>query len=200
VKRVAILISGSGSNMIKLCESMVGKHPARPVIVISSFSGSEGLTYATNIGLKAVVVEFGLFPKDNFGFEAAITEELTLASPDIICLAGFMHILSRSFLKKFANKIINIHPSLLPKYKGLNTHKRAISAGDFEAGCTVHKVTEELDGGPILGQGKVLIDKNETPESLAAKVLKLEHTLYPLVLKKFAAAAIDQTEIILSNS
>lgn len=198
MKRVAILISGTGSNMIKLCESMVGKHPARPVLVISSFSGSGGLTYTRNIGLKTVVVESSLFLGNRFNFEAALTEELTIAKPDIICLAGFMHILSRSFLEKFANKVINIHPSLLPKYKGLNTHKRAISAGDSESGCTVHEVTEELDDGLILGQGKVLIDRNETPDSLAAKVLRLEHILYPLVLKRFVVN--DRTKIILSNS
>jgi len=119
-------------------------------------------------------------------FEADLTATLEAADPDIICLAGFMRILTADFVSRWQGQMLNIHPSLLPKYRGLNTHARAIEAGDTEAGCTVHLVTPELDDGPILGQARVPVLPQDTPEDLAARVLVQEHRLYPLVLRRFA--------------
>jgi phosphoribosylglycinamide formyltransferase-1 len=114
-------------------------------------------------------------------------------APDVICLAGFMRILTPHFIDHYAGQMLNIHPSLLPKYRGLNTHKRALEAGDREAGCTVHEVTADLDGGPILGQARVPVDPVDTPETLAARVLIQEHLLYPAVLRRFVAG--DKTPV-----
>lgn len=187
MKRTAILISGSGSNMVALAESMTGDHPARPVLVLSNVPGAGGLAKAEAMGIATAVVDHRPFGKDREAFEAALIETLDAAEPDIICLAGFMRILTPSFISHYAGRMLNIHPSLLPKYKGLNTHARAIEAGDDAAGCTVHEVTAELDGGPILGQARVPILPGDTPEALAARVLPLEHRLYPAVLARFAA-------------
>ncbi|MEO1027350.1 MAG: phosphoribosylglycinamide formyltransferase, partial [Pseudomonadota bacterium] len=118
-------------------------------------------------------------------FDAALTDRLRTAAPDVICLAGFMRILTPVFTQTWSGKLLNIHPSLLPKYKGLNTHARALEAGDTEAGCTVHQVTADLDGGPILGQARVPILPDDTPDTLAARVLVQEHLLYPRVLRRF---------------
>lgn len=187
MKRTAILISGSGSNMVALAESMTGDHPARPVLVLSNLPGAGGLAKAEAMGIATAVVDHRPFGKDREAFEAALIETLDAAEPDIICLAGFMRILTPTFITHYAGRMLNIHPSLLPKYKGLNTHARAIKAGDDAAGCTVHEVTAELDGGPILGQARVPILPGDTPETLAARVLPLEHRLYPAVLARFAA-------------
>ena len=187
MKRTAILISGSGSNMVALAESMTGDHPARPMLVLSNLPGAGGLAKAEAMGIATAVVDHRPFGKNRETFEAALIETLDAAEPDIICLAGFMRILTPSFISHYAGRMLNIHPSLLPKYKGLNTHARAIEAGDDAAGCTVHEVTAELDGGPILGQARVPILPGDTPETLAARVLPLEHRLYPAVLARFAA-------------
>lgn len=187
MKRTAILISGSGSNMVALAESMTGDHPARPMLVLSNLPGAGGLAKAEAMGIATAVVDHRPFGKDREAFEVALIETLDAAEPDIICLAGFMRILTPSFISHYAGRMLNIHPSLLPKYKGLNTHARAIEAGDDAAGCTVHEVTAELDGGPILGQARVPILPGDTPETLAARVLPLEHRLYPAVLARFAA-------------
>jgi len=185
-KRVAILISGGGSNMVALVESMTGDHPARPVLVLSNDPQAGGLDKARALGVPTAAVDHKPFGKDREGFEAALNAELEKADPDIICLAGFMRILTPGFIQKWQGRMLNIHPSLLPKYKGLNTHARAIEAGDAEAGCSVHEVTAELDGGPILGQARVPIEPGDTPESLAARILPMEHQLYPAVLRRFA--------------
>ena len=126
-------------------------------------------------------------PKNRANFEAALHTELSRAKPDIICLAGFMRILSPEFVRNWAGKILNIHPSILPLFPGLHTHERALAAGMAEHGCTVHLVDETLDGGPILGQSTMDIDPDDTPETLAARLLKREHMLYPQVLREFAA-------------
>lgn len=186
-KRTAILISGGGSNMVTLVQSMTGDHPARPVLVLANVPGAAGLARAQALGLATSVVDHKAFAGDRNAFEAALDKELARATPDIICLAGFMRVLSAGFVARWAGRILNIHPSLLPKYRGLDTHARAIAAGDAEAGCTVHEVTAELDGGPILGQARVPIVPGDTAESLAARVLRLEHRLYPAVLRRFAA-------------
>lgn len=185
-KRVAILISGGGSNMVTLCASMTGDHPARPVLVLSNNPDAQGLAKAAAMGIDTAVVDHRPFGADRAAFETALSAELDRAAPDIICLAGFMRILTESFTNRYTGRILNIHPSLLPKYKGLETHARALEAGDAQAGCSVHVVTSQLDGGPVLGQARADIEPGETPQTLAAKVLKLEHRLYPEVLRRFA--------------
>jgi len=182
VKRVAILISGGGSNMVSLLASMTGDHPARPVLVVSNRADAGGLEKAQAAGVETAVVDHTTFGRDRAAFEAALAATLDKARPDLICLAGFMRILSPEFVSRYAGQILNIHPSLLPKYPGLDTHARALAAGDIHAGCTVHEVTAELDAGPILGQARVAIKPGDTPQALAARVLRAEHELYPAVL------------------
>lgn len=187
MKRVAILISGGGSNMMALCRSMSEGHPARAVLVASNDPAAGGLDRARAMGIPTVAVDHRRFGADRAAFEAALLSPILEARPDILCLAGFMRILSPGFVERFAGRMLNIHPSLLPKYPGLDTHQRALAAGDAEAGCTVHEVTADLDAGPILGQARVPILPGDTPETLAARVLVQEHRLYPAVLRRFAA-------------
>lgn len=185
-KRVAILISGSGSNMVALAKSMQGDHPARPCLVLSNRPDAGGLAKAEAMGISTAVVDHHPYGRDRAAFEAALREALDATRPDLIALAGFMRILSAEFVRPYAGRILNIHPSLLPKYRGLDTHARAIAAGDAEAGCTVHEVTPELDDGPILGQARVPVLPDDTPQTLAARILPMEHKLYPLVLRRVA--------------
>ncbi|KRW94628.1 phosphoribosylglycinamide formyltransferase [Paracoccus sp. MKU1] len=196
MKRVAILISGGGSNMVKLVESMTGAHPARPVIVGSNDPQAAGLARAAALGVPSFAIDHRSYRGDRAAFEAALLEPLLAAKPDILCLAGFMRILTPDFVQRFQGRMLNIHPSLLPKYPGLHTHQRAIEAGDAEAGASVHLVTPELDAGPILGQARVPILPGDTAETLAARVLVQEHRLYPAVLRRFAQG--DQTPITLT--
>ncbi|MBN2759074.1 MAG: phosphoribosylglycinamide formyltransferase [Rhodobacteraceae bacterium] len=184
--RVAILISGSGSNMVALAQSMTGDHPARPCLVLSNDPNAGGLAKAQAMGIPTAAVDHRPFKGDRAAFEAALLEPLLAAQPDLIALAGFMRVLTADFVRRFDGRMLNIHPSLLPKYKGLHTHARAIEAGDAEAGCTVHEVTPALDDGPILGQARVPILPGDTPDTLAARVLPMEHQLYPLVLRRLA--------------
>lgn len=195
-KRVAILISGGGSNMVTLVKSMTGDHPARPVLVISNVPDAGGLAKAEALGVPTVVVDHKAFGQDRAAFEAELGRVLAAAQPDVICLAGFMRILTPEFTRQWEGKMLNIHPSLLPKYKGLHTHQRAIDAGDVEHGCSVHEVTAELDGGPILGQAVIAIAADDTAETLAARLLDWEHKLYPEVLRRFAAG--DKSPVRLS--
>ena len=183
--KVAILISGGGSNMVKLAESMTGDHPARPCLVLSNVPGAGGLDKARAMGIATAAVDHRPFAGDRSAFEHALQVELDAHAPDVICLAGFMRVLTGGFVSQWEGRMLNIHPSLLPKYRGLHTHARAIEAGDTEAGCTVHLVTPELDDGPVLGQARVPIEPNDTPDALAARVLKEEHRLYPEVLRRF---------------
>jgi len=173
--------------MVSLVESMVDDHPARPVLVLSNRPEAGGLTKAASMGIQTDAIDHKGFAGDRVAFDRALSERLKQAKPDIICLAGFMRILSTEFIEQWAGRMLNIHPSLLPKYKGLHTHARAIEAGDKEHGCSVHEVTADLDDGPILGQARVAIATSDTPETLAAKVLPLEHQLYPAVLRRFAS-------------
>lgn len=186
MKRVAILISGGGSNMVALARSMTGDHPARPVLVLSNDPAAAGLAKAEALGIPAAAVDHRPFRGDRAGFEAALLAPLEAAAPDLLCLAGFMRILTPGFIARFPGRMLNIHPSLLPKYPGLHTHERALAAGDAEAGCTVHEVTPELDAGPILGQARVPVLPGDTAEVLAARVLAQEHALYPAVLRRVA--------------
>jgi phosphoribosylglycinamide formyltransferase-1 len=185
-RRVAIFISGGGSNMVKLVDSMSGDHPARPVLVLSNVPGAAGLDRARERRVPTAVVDHRAFRGDRAAFEAALDAALAEVRPDIICLAGFMRILTPAFVARHEGQILNIHPSLLPKYPGLDTHARAIAAGDAEAGCSVHEVTGELDAGPLLGQARVPVLPGDTPECLAARVLETEHRLYPAVLRRVA--------------
>jgi phosphoribosylglycinamide formyltransferase-1 len=189
--RVAILISGSGSNMVALAQSMQGDHPARPCLVLSNRPDAGGLARAAEMGIPTAVVDHRSFGTNRAAFEEALQEALAAARPDLIALAGFMRILGPDFVRAHAGRMMNIHPSLLPKYRGLDTHARAIAAGDTEAGCTVHEVTPALDDGPILGQARVPVLPDDTPETLAARVLPMEHRLYPLVLRRFASGQRD---------
>lgn len=186
MKRVAILISGGGSNMLRLVESMTGDHPARPVLVASNDAGAAGLARAAELGVPTAAIDHRPFGKDRAAFEAELLEPILAARPDILCLAGFMRVLTPAFVARFAGRMLNIHPSLLPKYPGLHTHQRALDAGDAEAGCTVHEVTPVLDDGPILGQARVPVLPGDDADTLAARVLTAEHRLYPAVLRRFA--------------
>lgn len=187
MKRVAILISGGGSNMVALVKSMTGDHPARAVLVLSNDPGAAGLAKARDLGVATAAVDHRPFGADRAGFEAALLVPLLAAAPDILCLAGFMRMLTPDFVDRFRGRMLNIHPSLLPKYPGLHTHARALAAGDAEAGCTVHEVTAELDAGPILGQARVPVLPGDSEATLAARVLAQEHRLYPAVLRRVAA-------------
>ncbi|MDF1718069.1 MAG: phosphoribosylglycinamide formyltransferase [Antarcticimicrobium sp.] len=194
-KRVAILLSGGGSNMVALVESMTGDHPARPCLVLSNDAQAGGLVKAAARGIATAAVDHRPFKGDRAAFEAELVKPLLAAAPDIICLAGFMRVLTAGFVAQWQGRMLNIHPSLLPKYRGLHTHARALEAGDAEHGCTVHEVTPELDDGPILGQARVLVLPGDTPETLAARVLVQEHRLYPAVLRRFVTG--DRTPILI---
>jgi phosphoribosylglycinamide formyltransferase-1 len=185
--RVAILISGSGSNMVRLLEDMAEPdHAAKPVLVLANDPDAGGLAKASAQGIATAVVNHRDFKGDRAGFEAAIDKELRDTEVDIVCLAGFMRILGAELVQGWQGRMLNIHPSLLPKYKGLHTHQRALDAGDQEHGCSVHLVTPELDDGPILGQSRVTVKDDDTADTLAARVLIEEHKLYPRVLRDFA--------------
>lgn len=194
-KRVAILISGGGSNMVSLVDNMTGDHPARPCLVLSNDPEAGGLKKAAERGIPIASVDHRPFGKDRAAFETELLKPLEQAQPDIVCLAGFMRVLTGDFVSRFQGRMLNIHPSLLPKYKGLNTHARAIEAGDAEHGCSVHEVTAALDDGPILGQARVKIKAGDTPDTLAARVLVWEHKLYPAVLRRYASG--DRTLVSL---
>lgn len=198
MKRVAILISGGGSNMVELLKSMTGDHPARACVVLSNIPDAGGLAKAEAAGVPTVVVDHKPFGADRAAFEAEMAKALGQYQPDIIALAGFMRVLTAEFVARYQGRMLNIHPSLLPKYRGLHTHARAIEAGDDIAGCTVHEVTADLDDGPILGQARVPVVAGDTPETLAARVLVQEHRLYPAVLRRFAAG--DRSPLIFEDA
>ena len=198
MKRVSILISGGGSNMVELLKSMTGDHPARACVVLSNIPDAGGLAKAEAAGVPTVVVDHKPFGADRAAFEAEMAKALGQYQPDIIALAGFMRVLTAEFVARYQGRMLNIHPSLLPKYRGLHTHARAIEAGDDIAGCTVHEVTADLDDGPILGQARVPVVAGDTPETLAARVLVQEHRLYPAVLRRFAAG--DRSPLIFEDA
>ena len=186
IKKLAVLVSGNGSNLQSIIDSInIGEINANISLVISNIETAFALTRAKQENLNSAFLNHKNFSSRE-SFDQALSELLIKHEVDLIVLAGFMRILSNSFIEKFNRKIINIHPSLLPKYKGLNTHARAIAAKDKFSGCSVHLVTSELDGGPVLDQSQISIDKTDNVESLSTKVLKEEHILYPKVLLKFA--------------
>ena len=195
MKRVAILISGGGSNMLALLRDMGQGGYAEAVLVASNDPAAKGLERAAAQGVPTAAVDHRPFGKDREAFEAALAEKIDAAQPDILCLAGFMRILTPGFIRRYEGRMLNIHPSLLPKYPGLHTHARALAAGDTEAGCSVHEVTADLDAGPILGQARVPVLPGDTEDSLAARVLTVEHQLYPAVLRRFVAG--DRSPVLL---
>ena len=186
-KRVGIFVSGGGPNMRALVQDMTGTHAARPAVVVSNNADAGGIAWAQAQGIATEVIDHRPFGEDRAGFEASIVQALAPYACDILCLAGCMRVLTAGFVSPWAGQMLNIHPSLLPKYKGLHTHQRALDAGDSEAGCTVHEVTAKLDDGPILGQARVPVLAGDTAETLAARVLTQEHILYPAVLRRFAS-------------
>lgn len=192
--RVAILISGGGSNMVKLLQSMTPDHPAEPVLVLANSADAAGLVKAERLGTKSDFVDHKPFGANREAFEDALIAKLDAAGADTICLAGFMRVLTAHFIDRYDGRMLNIHPSLLPKYKGLRTHARAIEAGDTEAGCTVHEVTARLDDGPIIAQAHVPIHANDTPDTLAARVLEQEHRIYPMALREFSDTLVTRSK------
>ena len=179
--KAAVFISGTGSNLKSLIKfSKTKKSPISISLIITNNSNAKGLDFAYIYKIKKKIFSF----KDKKSAEKKILLELKKNKINIICLAGFMKILSKSFIKNFRGKILNIHPSLLPKYKGLNTHQRALDKKEKYSGCTVHYVTSTLDSGKIIIQKKVKISKKDTPKTLAKKILKQEHKLYPKALLK----------------
>ena len=179
--KTAVFISGTGSNfknLIKFSNSKIS--PIEITFLISNNSKAKGLIYARGKKIKRKIFKF----KNKIKDENMILAKLNKEKIKLICLAGFMVILSKNFIKKFKGKILNIHPSFLPKFKGLNTHKRAIENNEKFSGCTVHLVTSKLDSGKIILQKKVKISKNDNPKTLAKKILKQEHILYPKAIKK----------------
>jgi phosphoribosylglycinamide formyltransferase-1 len=185
--RVAILFSGGGSNMEVLVKAMLSREvEATPVVVITNVETAGGLQKAADLGVKSIVIDHRPYKGDREAFETDLHKILQDFDVDLICLAGFMRILTPNFIQKWDGKMLNTHPSLLPKYKGLHTHQRAIDAGDSHGGCSVHIVTSELDGGPVLGQTEVPILDDDTADTLAARVLTEEHKLYPEILAQFA--------------
>ncbi len=193
-RRVAILISGGGSNMEALLADMADPaHPAQAALVLSNRADAGGLAKARARDVPAAVVDHRPHRGDRAAFEADLSAALAAAKPDLICLAGFMRVLTPAFVQAWEGRMLNIHPSLLPLFPGLNTHARALEAGCAIHGCTVHEVTADLDLGPILGQAAVPVLPDDDPDRLAARVLRQEHRLYPAVLRRFAAG--DRTRL-----
>ena len=177
-EHIAVLISGSGSNMVSLVKDMQEGGYATPALVLSNKVLAKGLVKAKELGVPTAAIPHDMYDSRET-FEDALHQALTKAKIDRICLAGFMRVLTAGFIDKWEGKMLNIHPSLLPKYKGLNTHQRAIDAGDAEAGCSVHWVTEGVDAGDVIAQARVPIRADDTADSLANRVLSEEHQLYP---------------------
>lgn len=183
---VVVLISGSGSNLQALIDSITGDdHPARIRAVISNRADAYGLERASKAGIDTRVLDHKAYA-DREAFDGALIEAIDEFSPHLVVLAGFMRILTPGFVRHYQGRLLNIHPSLLPKYKGLHTHQRALEAGDPEHGCSVHFVTEELDGGPLVVQAVIPVKSDDTPESLAQRVHVQEHHIYPLAMRWFA--------------
>jgi len=177
----AVFISGTGSNLKSLIKfSLLKKSPIKINLIVSSNIKAKGLQYAKSHKIKKKTYNF----KNNSFSEKVLLKELEINKINLICLAGFMIILSKNFIKKFNGKILNIHPSLLPKYKGLNTHERVIKNNEKFSGCTVHYVNSELDAGKIIMQKKIKVSKKENPQSLKEKILKQEHQIYPKAISK----------------
>lgn len=199
-KRIAILISGSGSNMVSLVNATrQDDFPATVVAVISDSKNAAGIEKAKALGIATYVIDRKDFSSKD-AFELALLEKLNTCAPDIICLAGFMRLISNRIISPYIGRILNIHPALLPLFKGLHTHQKALDAGVKISGCTVHLVTEAMDEGRILGQAAVPVLETDTAETLAKRVLKVEHKLYPATLRAFIekTPSCDENQQIIS--
>ncbi len=184
--RVAVLISGAGSNMAALIDAARAEDcPFEIAMVVSNKAEAGGLAIAREKGVPVAVVEHRPFGGDRAAHEVALDEALSARNVEVVALAGYMRLLTPWLVKRWAGRMVNIHPSLLPKYPGLDTHARALAAGDVEAGCTVHLVTEGVDEGPILARAAVPTLADDTPATLAQRVLTAEHRLYPAALGDF---------------
>ncbi|MDD0974537.1 phosphoribosylglycinamide formyltransferase [Pseudomonas fontis] len=183
---VVVLLSGTGSNLQALIDSVrAGDSPVRIRAVIANRADAYGLQRASAAGIDTAVLDHKAFDGRE-AFDTALVELIDSFQPQLVVLAGFMRILSAGFVRHYQGRLLNIHPSLLPKYKGLHTHQRALEAGDSEHGCSVHFVTEELDGGPLVVQAVIPVEVDDTPERLAQRVHQQEHQIYPLAVRWFA--------------
>ena len=197
--KTAVLISGRGSNMMAILKATQNNnYPAKLNIVISNKPFAEGLKKAEEFGIKTAVLDHKTY-KNRHEFEKDLDTHLRAANIQIVCCAGFMRILSPWFVERWEGKLLNIHPSLLPKYKGLNTHKRAIESGDTIHGCSVHFINSELDSGKIVLQKSIEILSNDTPQSLSERLLIKELEAYPQALKKIANELIHSKQLNKSN-
>ena len=193
--RLAVLLSGRGSNFESLADAVArGRIEGAEIVAVISDDGSApGLEAARARGLPAFAIERG--NRSRAEHERGVREVLDEARPDLILLAGFMRVLSRDFVEAYAGRILNIHPSLLPKYPGLDVHRRVLEAGESESGCTVHFVDAVVDGGPIILQKRIPVRRGETPESLAARVLEAEHEVYPEAVARVLGERRDQAGV-----
>ena len=192
--KVVVLISGSGSNLQALIDSSASADsPAQISAVISNRADAYGLQRAKAAGIATQVLDHKQF-EGREAFDAALAAAIDTHQPQLVVLAGFMRILSAGFVRHYQGRLLNIHPSLLPKYKGLHTHQRALDAGDHEHGCSVHFVTEELDGGPLVVQARVPIAADDNPDTLAQRVHAAEHHIYPLAVRWFAEGRVQLHE------
>ena len=187
-RRTAVLISGRGSNMVALAEAAAAPdYPAEIVLVVSSRPDAAGLATAAARGIATLAIDHRPFAGDRAAHEAAVDAALRAHGVEIVCLAGYLRLLSPFLVSHWSGRMLNIHPSLLPAYKGLHTHERVLAAGETRHGCSVHLVTEDLDSGPILAQAEVPVLPGDTPEGLSARVLEAEHMLYPRALAALAS-------------
>ena len=197
--RLAVLISGRGSNLLAIARECRAGHVAADVcLVVSDVPGVAGLAAAAELGLPTHCVDAGAYRRDGRfdkpSFEAALAAAIDAAQPDLVILAGFMRVLSADFVARYAGRLLNIHPSLLPAYKGLHTHDRVLAAGEAEHGVTVHYVTAELDGGPLLLQARVPVLPGDDAAALSARVQREEHIIYPMVIDWIARGRLQWNE------
>jgi phosphoribosylglycinamide formyltransferase-1 len=195
-RRVGILISGRGSNMACLVEAArAPDYPAEIVLVLANKPEAGGLATAAAAGIATVAIDHRPFGQDRAAHEAAVDAALRAHDVEIVCLAGYMRLLTPYLVSRWAGRMLNIHPSLLPEFKGLHTHASAIAAGETEHGCTVHLVTEDLDSGPVLMQARVDVRPDDTEATLSARVLAAEHRLYPEALRKLTLQPLPTADL-----
>ena len=184
--RLVVLISGSGSNLQAIIDQVGNPLPIEIAAVISNRAGVRGLERAQRAGIETRILDHKTFP-DRESYDLALADLIEAYRPDLVVLAGFMRILTPGFISRFRGRMLNIHPSLLPRFRGLHTHQRALDAGEHEHGASVHFVTEELDGGPLILQARVAVEADDDADRLAARVLVQEHLIYPMVIGWMAA-------------
>jgi phosphoribosylglycinamide formyltransferase 1 len=195
-RRTAVLISGRGSNMLALVAAAAAPDfPAEIVLVVSNRPDAAGLATAAARGIPTVAIDHRPFGTDRAAHEAAVDAALRAHGVEIVCLAGYLRLLSPFLVSRWSGRMLNIHPSLLPAYKGLHTHERALAAGEIRHGCSVHLVTEDLDSGPILAQAEVPVLPGDTAETLSARVLSAEHVLYPQALAALASEPLPSPSV-----